>query len=183
MKFSNLEFAKVVIYALFFLAESVIFSPVLAQVKPIPPPPPLLIEKEEEVFIYSSLYTPRFPGCENEYSDDAAKEICAENKLISFYKRNVKYPTKAVDAAVIGEVVVSFIIEKDGSVTNAKIEKDIGYGFGEEVWRVTNLMERQGLKWIPGPARGRAMRFLKKVEFEFTEEMLKKAIESNLKNK
>lgn len=53
-----------------------------------------------------------------------------------------------------GQLVASFVIEKDGSVNELKILKDLGYGTGEEFIRVLKKCE----KWSPGMQDGRFVR-------------------------
>ncbi|SKB46200.1 BlaR1 peptidase M56 [Sphingobacterium nematocida] len=67
---------------------------------------------------------------------------------------NYQYPKSALDAAVKGTVVVSFIVEKDGTLSNLKITKDIGHGTGEAA---VNLLSNS-TKWSPGVQNGRAVR-------------------------
>ena len=75
---------------------------------------------------------PQFPG--------------GEDSLYSFIYSNLRYPQEAIDNGIEGRVFITFVIEKDGSITNIKILRDIGYGCGEEAVRVLKMMP----KWIPG---------------------------------
>ena len=77
-----------------------------------------------------------------------------QQKLFEFIGNNVVYPQEAIDAGVEGRVFVEFYIEKDGSVTDGKVLKGIGYGCDEEALRVIGLMP----KWYPGKQRGKAVR-------------------------
>ena len=54
--------------------------------------------------------------------------------------------------------MITFVIEKDGSVTDARIVRDIGAQCGQEALRVVNLMNDQNIKWTPGKQRGRSVR-------------------------
>jgi outer membrane biosynthesis protein TonB len=58
------------------------------------------------------------------------------------------------DVKLKGKVFVMFIIEKDGSITNANILRDIGYGTGDEMLRVIKLSP----KWIPAKKDGLPVR-------------------------
>ncbi|MBR5029263.1 MAG: energy transducer TonB, partial [Bacteroidales bacterium] len=53
-----------------------------------------------------------------------------------------------------GRVFVTFVVEKDGSIANPKVLRDIGGGCGEEAIRVVRSMP----KWKPGKQRGKAVR-------------------------
>ncbi len=72
-----------------------------------------------------------------------------------FLVKSIKYPEKARKNGVSGTVFASFIIEKDGSVTNPEIIRGIGGGCDEEVIRILKLMP----KWNPGEDKaGNAVR-------------------------
>ena len=77
-----------------------------------------------------------------------------QQKLFEFLGNNLVYPQEAIDAGVEGRVFVEFYIEKDGSVTDGKVLKGIGYGCDEEALRVVESMP----KWQPGMQRGKAVR-------------------------
>lgn len=74
--------------------------------------------------------------------------------LMEFLAKNIQYPEKAKKMGVKGKVFVTFIVEKDGSISDIKVLRDIGYGCGEEVIRVIKLMP----KWKPAKQRGKAVR-------------------------
>ncbi|MBO7540440.1 MAG: energy transducer TonB, partial [Bacteroidales bacterium] len=67
---------------------------------------------------------------------------------------NLNYPEKAKAEKITGKVYVSFVVEKDGSISNVKVLRDIGYGCGEEAVRVVKAMPR----WKPGMQRGKNVR-------------------------
>lgn len=68
----------------------------------------------------------------------------------SFLRRNLRYPPMARDAGVQGKVTLQFVIEKDGSVADAKVINGVGSGCDEEALRVIN----NSPKWNPGMHRG-----------------------------
>jgi protein TonB len=74
--------------------------------------------------------------------------------VYQFINDHIKYPQGAVDNGTSGLVVLSFIIEKDGSVKNINVLKGIADGCTEEAIRVVNLMP----KWKPGKNHGEPMR-------------------------
>ena len=67
-----------------------------------------------------------------------------------FLLENIKYPEDAIKKAVTGTVYITFIIEKDGSVTEVKVLRGIGSGCDEEALRVVKMMP----KWNPGKQKG-----------------------------
>jgi len=123
---------------------------------PPPPPPPPPEPKVEEIFkVVEDM--PRFPGCENKGSK-AERQQCAQRKMLEFIYANIKYPPIARENGVEGTAVVQFVVEKDGTVTDARVVRDPGAGTGNEALRVVNLMNQKGIKWIPGKQRGRPVR-------------------------
>ncbi len=74
--------------------------------------------------------------------------------LYKFIQQNLKYPQLAKENNITGRVFVTFVVEKDGSVSNVKAARDIGGGCGAEAVRVIKSMP----KWTPGKQRGKAVR-------------------------
>ncbi|MDR1725579.1 MAG: energy transducer TonB [Bacteroidales bacterium] len=83
--------------------------------------------------------------------------------LDNYIMKNLVYPEAARQAGIEGTVVIEFIVEKDGSLTNLKIARDIGGGCGEELIRIFKGMP----KWKPAMQRGKPVRnkFGKRVNF------------------
>lgn len=97
------------------------------------------VEVEEEIVIFVEEQ-PQFPG--------------GEEALYTYLHDNIKYPQLARDNNITGKVFVQFVVEKDGSISNAKVMRDIGGGCGNEALRVVKSMP----KWKPGKQQGRAVR-------------------------
>lgn len=134
--------------------EDEVDAPPPVENKPPPPPPPPPPPKEVEDEIFKVVEdNPAFPGCED-IRDKVEKKKCAEEKMLQFIYGNIKYPAIARENGVEGMVVVSFVVEKDGSITGATVLRDIGAGCGQEALRVVNQMP----KWEPGKQRGRPVR-------------------------
>ncbi len=105
---------------------------------------------------------PRFPGCEDQTGD--ARKECSQMKLLQFIYTNIKYPEAARDAGTQGTAVVSFVVEKDGRITELKMLRSPGEGaFDAEVLRVTGEMP----KWIPGKHEGETVRVEYKLPVKF----------------
>ena len=77
-----------------------------------------------------------------------------EQALMKYAADNIKYPQEAKDKNISGRVFVSFVIEKDGSVSNVKVVRGIGGGCDEEAVRVIKGMP----KWKPGMQKGKPVR-------------------------
>ena len=77
-----------------------------------------------------------------------------ESKLFQDIFKRVQYPQEAREAGIQGKVYVSFVIEKEGSISNIKIVRGIGGGCDKEAIRVVNKMEN----WNPGLQDGEPIR-------------------------
>jgi protein TonB len=137
--------------------EPVVEAPKAIENKPAPPPPPPPKEPEIEEIFKVVEEMPRFPGCENEATSEARK-ACADKKMLEFIYKNIKYPAIARENGVEGTAVITFVVEKDGTIADARVVRDIGAQCGTESLRVVNLMNEQNIKWIPGKQRGRSVR-------------------------
>ena len=73
-----------------------------------------------------------------------------ESAMKSYLKSNVKYPVEAQENGIQGRVIVQFIIEKDGSISDVKISRSVDPSFDREALRVVKAMP----KWNPGKLEG-----------------------------
>ena len=74
--------------------------------------------------------------------------------LMSWISNNVHYPPEYPDTSITHRVVVSFVVEPDGSLSNIKIVRSIDSVLDEEAIRVVKSMPR----WIPGKQNGKEVR-------------------------
>ncbi|MEY3367465.1 MAG: hypothetical protein RI973_620 [Bacteroidota bacterium] len=123
-------------------------------VAPPPPHPPPVNESEREIFRIVEQ-TPMFPGCEG-IEGKQERQLCADEKLLQFIYTNITYPQIARENGVEGMVVVQFVVERDGSISNITSVRDIGAGCGDEAIRVVNMMPA----WNPGRQRERPVRVM-----------------------
>lgn len=89
---------------------------------------------------YSLEIQPEFPG------GDAA--------LYKYLGDNIRYPRMAVEANIHGTVYISFVIEKDGSLSNVRIERSPATVLADEAVRVVSSMP----DWKPGKQGGKSVR-------------------------
>ena len=75
-------------------------------------------------------------------------------ELMKFLQENVKYPEEAMKNGIQGRVLVQFIVEKDGSITELKVVKKANELLDGEALRVANAMP----KWTPGKQKGEVVR-------------------------
>ncbi|SOD11698.1 energy transducer TonB [Pedobacter xixiisoli] len=59
-----------------------------------------------------------------------------------YIQRNLRYPSMAQDEGIGGKVFLSFVVEKDGTITDVKVTRGIGYGLDEEAMRVIKKSPR-----------------------------------------
>ena len=125
---------------------------------PPPPPPPPPPEPEVDEIFKVVEEMPRFPGCDA--GTAAEKKKCADQKLLQYLYKNLKYPAIARENGVEGRVYIQFVVEKDGSVQEANIVRDIGAGCGQAALKVVTDMNSLPQRWTPGKQRGKAVRVL-----------------------
>jgi protein TonB len=80
-----------------------------------------------------------------------------------FLQKNLQYPALARENNISGKVFVSFIVEKDGQLTDIKIVRGLGYGLDEETIRVLKLAK----SWKPGIQNGHPVRVAYSIPFAF----------------
>lgn len=86
------------------------------------------------------------------------------NAWAKYIQRNLRYPGIAQEEGVQGKVYLSFVIEKDGSITDVKIIKGIGYGCDEEAVRVI----KKSPKWQAGKQNNTAVRVRYNMPISYT---------------
>jgi TonB family protein len=87
-----------------------------------------------------------------------------EEALYKWLGENIKYPQEAKETGIMGTVIVTFVVEKDGSLTGFHVLKDIGGGCSKEALRVVKAMP----KWIPGKQNGVPVRVQFNLPIRFT---------------
>lgn len=105
-------------------------------------------DKEKSTNIDDEL--PSFPG--------------GDAKLREWIKKNMKYPSYAKNNGIEGQVLVVFIVEKDGSISNAEVSWGVDPSLDQEALRIVNKMP----KWKPGTQNGVAMRVKYRLPITFT---------------
>lgn len=94
---------------------------------------------KDEVFMVAEQM-PEFPG--------------GMKELLKFLQENVKYPENAMKNNVQGRVIVQFVVEKDGTLTEFKVARSVDPDLDAEALRVLQIMP----KWKPGMQRGEVVR-------------------------
>lgn len=112
------------------------------------PEPPKHVVEETKIFTVVEQM-PMYPG------GDAA--------LMGYLRDNIKYPTVAAENGVQGRVVVGFVVERDGSITDVNILRGVDPSLDREAMRVVKSMP----KWTPGKQNGSAVRVKYQVPVSF----------------
>lgn len=108
-------------------------------------------DEQEEAQIFTVVESmPSFPG------GDAAR--------IRYLNENIKYPQMARESGIQGRVFVTFVVERNGAVSDVRVLRGIGGGCDEEAIRVVNSMP----KWKPGMQRGKPVRVSYNLPVKFT---------------
>lgn len=90
--------------------------------------------EKDSVSLDNKPETPVFPGCEGSMGDD--RDVCFQEKIIRFINENFKYPKDARDMNYQGRILVQFVLEKDGSVSEIAVVKGIFESLDQEAIRV-----------------------------------------------
>ncbi|WDF60113.1 M56 family metallopeptidase [Flavobacterium sp. KACC 22758] len=115
------------------------------------------------LFIFSTKTTAQTNSLKDQndfkvsYDTTSVNEPQFPGGITEFYKfigKNFKMPAEASKNKVQGKVLMEFMIEKDGSLSEIKVKKDLGYGLVEEAVRVLRLSP----KWIPATENGEPVR-------------------------
>ncbi len=101
---------------------------------------------------------PRFQGCEDIDGDDDAKKSCADQKMLEFIYNHLSYPKKERKAGKEGTAVISFVIEKDGSISEIIALRDPSPGLTQEAIRLVQLFNNPDKRWTPGKLNGKPVR-------------------------
>lgn len=105
--------------------------------------------EEQHIFLVVENM-PEFPG--------------GEAAMYKFIGKNIEYPRMAKESGISGRVFITFVVERDGSVTDVQILRGIGGGCDEEAVRVIRKMPR----WSPGKQRGKPVRVQYRMPIKFT---------------
>lgn len=105
------------------------------------PPPPPAPKPEVATKIFDVVEEmPSFPG--------------GNGALMSYLSSNIKYPVVAQENGVQGRVIVSFVVERDGSISDVRVARSVDPSLDREAQRVVKSMPR----WKPGKQNGSAVR-------------------------
>ena len=105
------------------------------------PPPPPATKPEVATKVFDVVEEmPSFPG--------------GNGALMSYLNGNTKYPVVAQENGVQGKVIISFVVERDGSISDVKVARSVDPSLDREAQRVVKSMPR----WTPGKQNGQTVR-------------------------
>ncbi|MBK7853372.1 MAG: energy transducer TonB [Bacteroidetes bacterium] len=116
----------------------------------LPPENPVVADPDEGKVFTVVEEMPTFPG--------------GEEKLFEYLQRNIKYPPVARENGIQGRVYVTFVVDKDGKIKEAKVLRGIQGGCDEEALRVVRSMP----DWKPGRQNGRNVQVQYNLPVNFT---------------
>lgn len=98
----------------------------------------------------------------NEQSSNGIHDVVDEmpifpggvSNMIKFFSKNLQYPEQAKATKISGKVLVNFVVEKDGSISNCKVVKSVSPELDNEALRAVSSMPA----WIPGKKEGQPVR-------------------------
>ena len=77
-----------------------------------------------------------------------------QQELMAYLGKNIKYPTIAQENGTQGRVIIQFVVERDGSITDVRVARGVDPYLDKEAVRVVKSMP----KWLPGKQNGKAVR-------------------------
>ncbi|WP_251621358.1 energy transducer TonB [Odoribacter lunatus] len=101
----------------------------------------------------------------NEIFDEVDQMPQFNGNINRWLKDNLKYPVKAHENGIMGRVLVAFVIEKDGSITDVEVVESVDPSLDEEAVRVVKTMSG---KWTPGKIDGIPVRVACAIPINFT---------------
>jgi len=118
---------------------------------------------------------PRLTSCLSQTSF-TEQENCSNMAFLKYIYSQIKYPVDARENGIEGIVKVQFTVELDGTISNPTIIKSIA-GLDEEVLRIYNNMNTDGIRWQPGHHNGEDVRVVltKPISFRIEKEDINKA--------
>ena len=100
-----------------------------------------LAERKDTINAYDVVeQMPCFPG--------------GQGKLVEFIEENMQYPKECAEKGIYGRVIVAFVVERSGQLSNIRVVKSVHRALDKEALRIVKLMPR----WIPGRQNGVTVR-------------------------
>ena len=128
---------------------------------------PAIADTDTEEIFKVVEQMPRFPGCDSEGMSTETIDACSGKKMLEYVYMNLRYPAKARENGIEGTTVVQFVVQKDGTVADIKLIRDIGGDCGAASYAVIQKMVDENITWTPGMQRGKAVKVLYTLPIKF----------------
>src|SRR5579862_8166210 len=116
-------------------------------------PPNEVVVVNDSLRIYTTVEKdPSFPG--------------GQNKFIRFLIKNIRYPAESHEKNIQGKVILTMVVEKDGSLTDIRVIQSVAKDIDAEAIRVMKLSP----KWEPGMQGGKPVRVQHNIPISFTQQ-------------
>ncbi len=110
---------------------------------------------------------PRFPGCEDKEIPGKYKYLCSQKRFVNYLERYIKYPKSASKRTIQGKVIISFIVEKDGTVSNAIVERTPSDILSQVCLETINQLNDEDYIWTPAIVDGENVRSRVQMPIDF----------------
>ena len=142
MKLHSIPFIRRCLFAggIALLAAPTLFAQeeIMVTDEPVAPDVPQVTDPNAPLILVEQM--PEFPG--------------GQEAMFAYISKELKYPEEAIDKKAEGAVIISFVVERDGSIGEAKVLRGLGGGCSEEALRVVKGMP----SWKPGMQGGKVVR-------------------------
>lgn len=151
---------------------------------PKPKSTPAKTPPKDNSIIYLEVdRAPIFPGCQNggPFRDSLKANDCSLMALNNYVAKLLKYPSQAYIYGIEGIVVVEYVVEKDGTLSNIKYLKDIGGGCGDAAVELFEQMNIYNIRWKPAQFQRKKVRVKKQylVRFDLSQEKARRSQGNN----
>jgi len=123
---------------------------------PPPPPPPPKPEGPGEIVLIAEQM-PVFGRARFDLSGNERK-LCSDRALLTFVQSRVNYPSIARENGIEGTVVISFTVEKDGSISDVTVAREVGGGCTASALRAVKAINGENERFQPGRQNGSPVR-------------------------
>ena len=129
-------------------------------VAPATPPPPPPVTPEPVINNGPVIFAERMPvfGLECFDLDSDERKICSDRALLSFVQSRVGYPALARENGIQGTVVISFTVEKDGSISDVVAAREVAGGCTAAALKAVNAINKENARFKPGIQGGLPVR-------------------------
>ncbi len=108
---------------------------------------------EKKVLTYNDVTKPKILDDTNTIINilgEKAMPVGGEEAYLKYLENNINYPKEAEEAKIEGKVLLQFLVNKDGTLTDYRVVKSVGFGCDQEAIRLV----KDGASWMPAIVDG-----------------------------